>query len=143
MRGLLNRTKSYEPLSRAGAVVVNIGVNDLAAEGQYWSGNIPLLIDKMLAHFAGGPVVLCLVAPISSSFQSGYLTQTNIDTINGWLVSKAATYPNVVLVDTPAAMKSGGYLNPAYTTDGLHWNGAGQNVWIGLVRNAISKVVGS
>lgn len=144
IRGVINRTIGYEPLSRAGGTILQVGLNDFGAEGANWVYNIPVLFDKILAHFTGGPVVMGLIAPITQAAQSGYMTQANINTANGWLISKAEAYENVVLVDSPTILKdSNGYLAAANTIDGLHLNSRGQTIYIELLQTAIVEKIGN
>lgn len=127
MRGVLNRTIGYAPLDRCAAVLLMIGTNDFVYEGANWIYNVPLMIDKLLDHLEGGPVIWTLIPPIKQANQSGQLTQANINTVNGMIVSKAAAYANVHILDLSADLKdANGYLKAALTDDGMHLNAAGQ-----------------
>lgn len=138
MRGVLNRTSGYTPLDSASAVVLLIGVNDFLYEGANWIYNVPFMMDKLLNHFEGGKVIWCLIPPIAQANQSGVLTQANIDTANGWIVSKAAAYPNVTVVDVISQLKdTNGYLKSTHTIDGIHLNANGYNVLIPAIQGAL------
>lgn len=140
-RGLIHRTKAYEPLSRAGYVVVMVGTNDFASEGANWVYNTPLFAQKIHNHFKGGPLIRCLIPPVTSSVQTTYMTQANINTINAAIISDAANYPNVTVVDIATPLKNGGtYLHSSYSLDGIHLNAAGQAVVINAIKTAIENL---
>jgi lysophospholipase L1-like esterase len=137
MRGVIHRTKTYEPLSRAGCVVIWIGTNDFYAEGANWLGNMQLMVTKIMNHFDGGPVIYCTIPPIASGSQSGYFQQANIDTINAYIVSQAPSYPHVTVLDTATPLKNGtSYLHSSYSLDGIHLNAAGQAMVMGMIETA-------
>jgi len=141
MRGVINRTIGYTPLDSAGAVVLCIGINDFLYEGSNYIYNMPFMMDKILDHFEGGPVIWCLIPPIASANQTGVMTQANINTANGWIVSKAASYPNVTIVDVTADLKDGsGFLKSTHTIDGIHLNGTGYGVLIPAIKTALEGI---
>lgn len=138
MRGVINRTSNYTPLKSAGAVCLLIGVNDFSYEGANWVYNVPLMIDKLLKHFSGGPLFWLLIPPIKAASESGYLTQENINTTNSLIVSKASSLSNVHIIDISTPLKNGGtHLDNSYSLDGIHLNGSGQLVIINKLKEGL------
>lgn len=141
-RGLLNRVNrggANNPIHRAGACVLLLGVNDISWEGSNYATNIPYMID-MLAPWMTGRWVVCKIMPIDEARFSPPVTNAKIDTINGYLQTKFHGRSGVVVMDMKPDLAPTGQLLPQYSVDGLHLGPAGYSILAARIAAAIRSL---
>jgi lysophospholipase L1-like esterase len=124
-RGVLNQLVTAPSIRRAGAVVLMIGINDLARDSAPMV-NVPYMYD-LLSGWITGHWVICHILPINSTMwtPTGGATNDNIRTVNAHINTKYGNKPNVSIVDVADQLAPQRELLPAYTPDGIHLNAAG------------------
>ena len=141
--GVLQRLADYASMARAGAVVVAIGVNDLARRD-----NAAILENYkkiMEAVPAGTPLVFSAVLPLDERAKDIKEDRNpRIRELNAGLASLCATDERCSVVDATAALTDDtGNLNPGYHAgDGVHLNTAGYALWITALREQLNSILG-
>ncbi|WP_159931143.1 GDSL-type esterase/lipase family protein [Oceanicoccus sp. KOV_DT_Chl] len=137
--GVIKRLPFYKSIDRAKAVVIAIGVNDL----KYRDNNsIVQNYQKILNYLpVDMPVVVSAILPVDERVESMPLTNERIIKLNAAIKALARNYKNVVFVDARDLLQGdAGSLKKAFHTgDGVHLSAAGYQVWISLLRNALSN----
>lgn len=139
-RGLLNRINSggsSNPIHRAGAGVLMMGVNDIGWEGSNYVGNIQYMID-LLASWLTGRWVICKIMPIDETRFSSPVTNAKIDSINSYLQAKFMSRSGFAIVDAKADLAPSGSLMPQLSIDGIHLNATGYSILIPKIAAAIA-----
>ena len=128
-RGMLIRLEEDVLSLNPSGVVMLMGTNDLEenAEPEMIAGNVKLILDRLLDHNAGMPIVLCQVFPSSASKKR---PANKIKTLNSLVANIAHTKPNVTVLDTWTlfANKDGDAKKEQFP-DLLHPNDAGYTMW--------------
>lgn len=138
MRGVLNRLGrggAGSVLHRAGAAVLMIGINDICYEKSNAYANCTFMWD-LLSPWLTGKWVLVKVLPINENmFHS--TTNATIKRINDYMYLRyMGRFP---IVDVTEQLSLNGQLNPAYTLDGCHLNGAGYEVLAPAITEALGN----
>lgn len=128
-RGLLNRIGQYpatNPIHRALACVLLIGINDIAYEGANYNANVPYMID-MFDGWATGNWVIVLIPYVNEVIANQPGLNAKIAVINTYMVSKWGNRDGFLIVDPNPTLAPTGQLLAAYTlpNDGVHLNGEG------------------
>jgi lysophospholipase L1-like esterase len=117
-------------LSKARAVVLAIGINDLdKREPQDFGERYAAVLRALPADI---PVVTMAVFPVRPPFADGYVdARASIRALNQQIAQACRTRPNCVHMDLTAALAdSDGYLAPRYSeTDGVHISLAASLLW--------------
>ena len=140
--GVLNRLGGLQPsLSQAGAVVLEIGVNDC---GYVVWGTMIDNLDKVLDWLTGPLVVLNLI-PSGIIWPGGgvpYLSQASMAAFNDHLTTKLAGRPHCQIVNVCDALRNpGGWMKPEYSPDLCHPNAAGYAVMRPLIAAGLASVL--
>lgn len=127
---------------RPRAVFLLIGTNDL------WSGNSPettasnilKIADRIRTQSPGSLIFVQTIFPVTGApLNWGAAPNKKVRTINALLKSESDK-AGYTLLDTYALMVDrNGFLNAAYTTDGVHLNERGYDVWSALVSDALAR----
>lgn len=142
---LINDNGSVNPIHRAGAVVVSIGVNDLGSSHYPSKENaadtVVWIWENLLAPAMGGKWVVCKILPVDTSLNPSVLN-SQIVTVNSYLQTKFQNNPNVRLVDVNATLAPSGVLLSQYHIgDGLHLSGAGYSIWRNAIKAALESLI--
>lgn len=147
MRGLLNgiNTGANDPIHRAGACVVCIGVNDLGssyyASKQNAADTVVWMWENQLAPAMTGKWVVVKILPVDTALNPSVLN-SQIVTVNTYLQNKFQNNTNVRLVDVNATLAPSGVLLSQYHIgDGLHLNGAGYAVLKPAIKSALDSLL--
>lgn len=125
IEGVLNRMDS---IHSAGAkkVFVMLGYNDLrkATPVNEVFANYKAVVENILAHGKARPYIQ------STLFAGHGLVEwnKNITQLNT-LLENYAKEKDLVFIDLNATLAANGELDPAFTRDGIHLNGAGYELW--------------
>ena len=139
---LLNRVGELQPcLSRAGAVILEIGVNDAGYVG------MPTIIEHLdkLFGWLSGPLVVLDLIPSGIIWPGGgtpYLSQATMAAFNNNLSAKLAGRPNCQIVPVCDALRvPGGWMKPEYGPDLCHPNAEGYAVMRPLVQAGLASAL--
>jgi lysophospholipase L1-like esterase len=137
--GVLERIPKYHSLSRAGAVVIAVGVNDIARRSDE---QIVENYNRILSAIPKGPsVFISLILPVDErSLRESRSLNDRINRINSGL-RKLAVQHSAFLVDATKDLKdSTGSLNPAFHVgDGVHLSKAGYDVWVNALKQSLKQ----
>lgn len=134
MAGVLNRLGSYPALHRAGAVILEIGINDAGYTA--WA-DMDAQLSKLYGWFTGPLVVLSLIPQ-----GNGALSLANLSAVNNMMASKLSGRSRCVLVDiTTPLQDADGFMKPSYSLDTTreHPNTAGK----AIIRSAVQTALGA
>lgn len=135
--GVLGRLDAYSnSLSRASAVVLAIGVNDLLfRENREIAENYRRILERLPTDT---PVVCSTLLPINEhTYAKGTpVSNARIAELNGLLRNQCAKFPRCVFVDAgPQLVDSNGHLRASLEDgDGIHLNAAGNRIWAEVLR---------
>ncbi|MCC7376670.1 MAG: hypothetical protein IT581_18570 [Verrucomicrobiales bacterium] len=140
--GVLGRLTTYSnSLSRASAVVLAIGVNDLLfRDNQEIAENYRRILERLPA---ATPVVCSALLPINDrTYARGTpVTRERITGLNQLLRDVCAAFPRCVFVDAgPQLVDTDGNLQANLEDgDGIHLNAAGNQIWSAVLRAGLQK----
>lgn len=138
--GVLQRLPKYTSMSRAAAVVIAIGVNDLKRrDNAEILENYKKIMDAVPADT---PLVFSAVLPLDDrAKESGEQRNARIRELNKGLADLCAANPKCSFVDsTPSlADESGNLLPSLHVGDGVHLNTAGYALWIKNLRQHLES----
>lgn len=147
LRGLLNgiNTGTNDPIHRAGACVVCIGVNDLGsayyASKQNAADTVVWMWENQFSPAITGKWVIIKILPVDTSLNPSVLN-SQIVTVNTYLQNKFSGNTNVRLVDVNATLAPSGVLLPQYHIgDGLHLSAAGYSVLKPAIKAALDSLL--
>lgn len=150
--GLLWRLPQYREISRARAICVAIGVNDLAHRDEQQIIDNYGMILRQLRQLVGArvPVVVGAVLPIregafaqpnATLLNGRKITNQRIGSLNVALKSLCAN-SNVTFLDRcDLLVDETGNLRAEFTRDGIHLNDEGQRVFAGIWRQGLESVL--
>jgi lysophospholipase L1-like esterase len=133
---LLGVMSSYKSLSRADAIFLNIGVNDLA------QGRKEGLSDRYRKILQALPSKATLIWSAVMPVRSKKIALSDVDCINHTIRSLCSNRGNCVFVDTwkLLADKNGQMNKSLFLHDGLHLSPAGYRAWIPALKQAIQHL---
>lgn len=145
-RGVLNQLLDAPSIHTASAVVLLIGINDLAQD-ENPLGDIPFMFQK-LAPWATGKWIICHILPINETLchpvnprdLTGRVTtvrNTHIDQMNASIDTIFAGRTDVTIVDVKSQLAPQGQLLAAYSDDGCHPNAAGYAILKSAIQAAL------
>lgn len=119
--GLITRLRAggYSSLAKGRAIVLNIGLNDIAVSSPVL-GAIQSMYISVMAYFTG-PIVLVPVTPTNNPTWNA-----NIATFNSWLSATYGARGQSVIIDLAEFRDGSGAAQPGATIDGQHWSGTMQ-----------------
>jgi len=128
----LNRSLSASPE----CVVLLIGTNDLLQHTplEHLEENYVELLSALLDI---PRLIVVAVPPVASGAHTAGVNAAII-TFNGWLREQGWKY-GFTYADLHRALAAGEGLDPAYTTDGIHFNDAGYERFERLLREALAE----
>jgi lysophospholipase L1-like esterase len=111
-------------------LVLLIGVNDLlrGATAESTSRNILALVAEIRRRSPTTRVIVQSLLPVGARPPSGDLRE-RIDTVNTHLAAEASRAGYEYLDVASALRTPDGWLDPRFSTDGLHLSGAGYQTW--------------
>ena len=116
------------------------GINELNGENIEWSlKRYNYLLDNIVEACPNASVYIQSVLPISEELTQRCGSNENIKEYNDSLMV-IADERNMTYVDLYSLFYKDGYMNPEYTTDGLHLNAAGYTVWGEAIREYVVDV---
>lgn len=128
-RGLLNRLNTGgagNKIHKAGAVVVLMGLNDIAQEGVNYVGNLAYMFD-LLVPWMSGNWVICKILPVrEGTTAAAGVTNAKIDTINNILEQKFSAKAKIV--DVKSSLMVNGEVPVVHTADGVHLTHLGKSI---------------
>ena len=139
-RGVLLRLEEDVVDLNPAAVVLLIGTNDLGdgAEAEVIAGNVKLMLDRLWAHRADMPVVLCEVFPSAASKQRPV---ERIRRINELYLELAKGDGRIAYLETWTLFADGqGDAKLAEFPDLLHPNEAGYRKWAAALRPVLATL---
>jgi lysophospholipase L1-like esterase len=115
------------------------GINDLSKEipEDVILGNCRKIIEKLRK---GSPATIVYmqsvlpVNPLNASFPKGYNKKREIESLNKQLVSLAGSLHVKYINLYPLFADSAGSLKEGYTSDGLHLNQKGYDIWVDYLK---------
>lgn len=140
--GVLARLPSYKPaLQRASAIVLAIGINDLARRTD------DSMVDnyrRILDALPDIPVVVSSIMPVDESVSSQMDgLNARISEINRRIRSLAETRANVTFLNNLSSLDidSDGALDSAFHDgDGVHLNTVGNGIWVANLKNTLTQL---
>jgi lysophospholipase L1-like esterase len=142
IEGLTRRLPVYRSWSRARAVVVAIGTNDLAAhEAAAATADYERLSERVSRTV---PLVMSAVLPVDERIPGccdRFRTNGEIRKLNEGIERICAARPDCLFVDPTADLvDASGNLRPEFHEgDGLHLSPAGYRPWVSALRDAVAK----
>jgi lysophospholipase L1-like esterase len=142
--GVLVRLQKYASLKRASAVVIAIGINDLA-QGSSDDEILRNYRKILLSIPSGVAVVASAVLPIDSTLRPelyGKITHRRIANLNIRLKAECAKRTRCLFVDIGAVLQeqTGALRSAFHTGDGVHLSSEGYAVWIEELRLGLKNV---
>lgn len=132
--GLLNRLSHYAaPLSKARAVHVMIGINDISV-----ALSNATIQDYMMRIFnwLTGPLIWTKIMPSRLSDANA-----NIDIVNAYIAGQLSGRSNFATVDMKSALVDGSnLLRTDLSVDNVHLNAAGNALWVSAIRSALATI---
>lgn len=135
--GVLNRLPIYESIKSTKAVVIAIGVNDLARrDNDRIIHNYEEILDYMPKK---AKVLVSAILPIDERVQSKKSYNERISKLNSSLKKLAENYENIVFVDSSNSLKGDddNLKTEFHSGDGVHLNTAGYEIWISQLRASL------
>ncbi len=139
--GVLARLPRYQCLRRASVIVLAVGVNDLMFRR---NDEIVRNFRRILAALPPErPVVWSAVLPVNRALYQGPVSVNNerIRALNASLQAVCAADSRCVWVEVPARLMApdGDLAAGLQDGDGIHLNGAGNEIWIARLRTAVDR----
>jgi len=137
-RGMLIRLEEDVLALNPAGVVLLMGTNDIEEKGDpaETAANVGIIIDRLKAHRADLPIILCRVLP---SHESKKRPAAVIEKLNALVDSAVKGDPSVTVIDTWKLFDDGtGNATKALQPDLLHLNGAGYEKWAGALRPVLA-----
>jgi len=137
--GVLNRVPKYKSLSRAGSVVLAIGVNDLRRRSnEEIVTNYKDILDSLPENI---PVVVSAILPVDERVQGVNFENKRISRVNKLLLELVGEYDNVTFSDAGKALRGldNNLKLDFHVGDGVHLSSDGYQVWIRELRQALSN----
>ncbi|PID47223.1 MAG: hypothetical protein CSB47_00875 [Proteobacteria bacterium] len=137
--GLLRRIPQYQSLSKASAIIICIGINDLIRTSRSDTeiiGNYRKILDGLPD---GVPAIIQAIFPVDERLGMSGFNQ-RIQTLNASL-AQLATHRQLTFADLQQEFTdASGNLKPQlHSGDGLHLNTAGYQLWIQALKRVIHQ----
>lgn len=137
--GVLNRVRKYESLTRANAIVLAIGVNDLRRRNdEKIIANYEDILSSLPKYI---PIVVSAILPVDERVQSVNSENKRITRVNALLNELAGAYDNVTFSDAGILLRGSDNNLKAnfHVGDGVHLSSDGYQIWIQELRRALNN----
>ncbi len=137
--GVAHRLPLYKSLKSASAIVLAIGVNDLSRRSDHVIIDAyRLILAEVPQHV---PIVISGILPVDESAY-GRKRNERIKKLNGELKNVCSSTQNCHFIDSGDQLKDlNGNLKAEYHTgDGMHLNTNGYRVWIGELKEIVTRI---
>lgn len=137
--GVLERIQNYTSLTRAKAVVLAVGINDLGRwDNEQFIANYEKVLNSMPE---GLMTVVTAVLPVDERVQNVTVQNERINAINEKLAQLVANYDQAIWLDlTERLVNSNDNLKSEYHVgDGIHLSPAGYAIWTGQLSGILNK----
>lgn len=137
--GVLNRITRYESLSRAGSVVIAIGVNDLHRRGdREIVSNYADILNSLPKNI---PVVVSAILPVDERVEDISSKNKRILKVNDSIRELVSQHENVTFSDAGEDLRGAdnNLKSDYHTGDGIHLNSEGYQIWIRELKLALNK----
>lgn len=137
--GVLNRVRKYESLTRANAIVLAIGVNDLSRRSdEQIITNYKDILDSLPKNI---PVVVSAILPVDERIQAVSSENKRIIRVNILLDELTRAYDAVTFSDAGSLLRGSGnnLKSDFHVGDGVHLNSEGYQIWIQELRHALNN----
>jgi len=135
------RQPLYASIDRASAVILAVGINDLAVlEPEQIGTNIEAFINALPAHL---PVLVQGVLPVDRRTARPWTGRSpaRLAALNAHLLELAETRGHVHYVAPPSELREGDDLAARFHDGrGLHLNALGNAIWIGSLQQALARI---
>lgn len=137
--GVLNRVREYESLTRANAIVLAIGVNDLGRRSdEQIITNYKDILDSLPKNI---PVVVSAILPVDESVQAVNSENKRIIRVNILLDELTRAYDAVIFSNAGSLLRDSdnNLKSDFHVGDGVHLNSEGYQIWIQELRRALNN----
>lgn len=137
--GVLKRLSDYKSLSRARAIVLAIGVNDLKRRGNdAIVNNYKKILNELPVNI---PIITSAVLPIDEEIKNKRGLNNRISALNDAIKSLSESHKNVYFMDPTKQLidSDNNLLDSYHVGDGVHLNTRGYDVWIRELRKALEN----
>ena len=137
--GVLERLSSYKSLTRAKAIVIAIGVNDLNQHNNAEIiENFKKILNKLPINI---PIIISAILPIDDKIEKRIGGNIRINNLNISITSLCNKYKNVHFLNTKTLLIDSDFnLSDTYHIgDGIHLNTSGYNIWINKLKQALKN----
>lgn len=137
--GVLNRIKKYESLTRAEAVVIAIGVNDLRRRhDEEIIANYKDILDRLPEYL---PIVVSAILPVDERVQAVNSENRRILGVNKLIRDLANRHDNATFLDAGDVLRGAdnNLKSDFHIGDGVHLSSDGYRVWITELRRALNN----
>ncbi len=138
--GVINRIKKYKSINHAKAIVLAIGINDLARRNDK---DIIANFREIISIIPKMEIVVSSILPVDEiALDNPKRSNTRIRKLNLMIGALCAKYTNCSHFDSGKKLSdsSGNLRRKFHDGDGVHLNTAGYLVWISDIRNALKDV---
>lgn len=135
--GVLNRIQQYKSMTKAQAIVLAIGINDLSRRGDT---EIVANYQKIISALPDVKIVISAILPVDErAVRNTQLSNARIKNLNSNIQSLCKLYRRCLYFDSTMQMtgEDGSLNQELHIGDGVHLNAAGYNYWIGDIRQAL------
>lgn len=127
VQGVTDRLKGNSKLVTAKAIVLDVGINNLA--NGYTPTALQTPTKDMLAVFPASVPLIWLEVPPVDEKKYAYVKNTDIKLYNEFIKKLCSARKNCTYSAFPSVLKDGNGLSPSYHIgDGLHLNGKGYKI---------------
>ena len=137
--GVLNRIGKYNSLTRADAVVLAIGFNDLGRRSnEEIVNNYKNILDSLPKNI---PVVVSAILPVDESVWQVKLQNKKILEVNALLHGLVREYGNVSFLDAGSLLRdsNNNLKSNFHVGDGVHLSSDGYQIWIRELKRALNN----
>lgn len=131
--------------NKPSSIFLMVGINDLqnGVENDLVIDNYKKIVDKMSKDAPSTNIYITSILPVNKSKYQENVGGNDVDKINKNVqmvnvqLEKLTNLKNVKYIDLYSKLASEEELNSQYTSDGLHLNGDGYDIWVKLIKEYI------